>query len=101
MLNRLHNLDRSQMERLHNSCMQILATQGIVFHEPEAILRRRATTLSRRMSGTLRTYSSTMGGDTRRVLAFGSSPQPSSDLRCSFIPNDRTVLDIVVVSPSF
>jgi trimethylamine--corrinoid protein Co-methyltransferase len=25
------------MERLHNSCMQILATEGIVFHEPEAI----------------------------------------------------------------
>jgi trimethylamine--corrinoid protein Co-methyltransferase len=37
MLNRLHSLERSQMERLHSSCMHILAKEGIIFHEEEAI----------------------------------------------------------------
>lgn len=37
MLNKLHSLSREQLEQLHNSCMEILGSIGIVFHDSEAI----------------------------------------------------------------
>lgn len=36
-LNRMQLLDQEQVEKLHNSCMEILASVGIVFHDPEAV----------------------------------------------------------------
>lgn len=36
-LNRMQLLDQDQVEKLHNSCMDVLATVGMVFHDSEAV----------------------------------------------------------------
>lgn len=36
-LNRMQLLEQEQIEKLHNSCIQVLKTVGVIFHEPEAV----------------------------------------------------------------